>query len=47
MLLLALGGYWRGAWSLAAGADDAEVMRVLLEAVRDVGEYYNRLIAAT
>jgi hypothetical protein len=46
MLLMALGGYWRGAWSLAAGVDDTEVLRVLLDAVRDVGEYYNRLIAA-
>lgn len=46
MLQLALGGYWRGAWSLAAGVEDAEVMRVLLDAVREAGEYYNRLVAA-
>jgi hypothetical protein len=26
MLLLALGGYWHGAWSLAAGVEEAEVM---------------------
>ena len=45
LLLLALGGYWRAAWSVAAGVEDAEVMRVLLDAVRDVGEYY-RLVTA-
>jgi hypothetical protein len=45
MLLLALGGYWRGAWSLAAGAEDADVMRALLDAAKDVGAYY-RLVTA-
>ena len=46
MLLLGLGGFWRGAWSLAAGLNDAEVKQVLLDAARDVREYYNVVVAA-
>jgi hypothetical protein len=45
IILLALGGYWHAAWSSAAGVEDAEVMRVLRDAVRDVGKYY-RLVTA-